>query len=622
MQKRLFSLILISILITRSFAQSFSPGMSQALPDHPRILFLTGEEATIRKTIASNEIWNKVHQTIIEWSDSILQQKPVKHVLVGKRLLGEARECLRRIGYLSYSWRMTHDDKYFKRAEKEMLEVASFTDWNPDHFLDVAEFTMALSIGYDWLYDKLSVNSRKAIRDAIVEKGLKQSLNNNYNGWLGRSNNWNQVCNAGMTYGALAINETDKKLSELIIDRAIKTIALPMNEYNPDGAYNEGYGYWGYGTTFNILFLSAVEKVFNTDFGLLGNKGFLKTPGYLSNMLGTSGIPFNYSDCGSEVESHPAMFWLAKRVNDYSLLWTEKKYIEPELKARSKLLPFLLIWSSGIDLNAVTEPQTKMWVGKGKNPVALMRTSWTDPNAIFVGIKGGTCQAGHSHMDAGSFVMDAEGIRWAMDFGPQNYNSLESQGVDLWNSKQNSQRWRVFRYNNFVHNTLTINNELQLVDGYAPLINSSDSKNFMNATFDLSEIYKGQLDQVMRGIAIINQKYVLVRDELTASGKDALVRWTLLTSTDVKLKSDGTAELTKNGKKLLIKVQEPEHVIMKTWTTTSANDYDAPNPGTTLVGFEVNVPANTKASLTVLLIPEQASAPVNKEILPLKNWNK
>ena len=65
-----------------------------------------------------------------------------------------------------------------------------------------------------------------------------------------------------MTYGALAVAEDYPELSKKIIDRAIESITLPMGEYNPDGASPECFGYWGYGTSFNVMFLSAIEKVF------------------------------------------------------------------------------------------------------------------------------------------------------------------------------------------------------------------------------------------------------------------------------------------------------------------------------------------------------------------------
>ncbi len=51
-------------------------------------------------------------------------------------------------------------------------------------------------------------------------------------------------CNAGMTFGALAVWKMKRSLP-ILFDRAVKTITLPMNDYEPDGAYPEGYSYWG-----------------------------------------------------------------------------------------------------------------------------------------------------------------------------------------------------------------------------------------------------------------------------------------------------------------------------------------------------------------------------------------
>lgn len=596
--------------------------MDVELPKHPRLLLFKGEESIIQKNINSDKTWEKINQNIISWCDTLLEKPPVERVLTGKRLLGPARECLLRVCYLSYGWRMTNDLRYLKRAENEMLNAASFKDWNPTHFLDVAEFTMALAIGYDWLYNDLSENSLKTIREAIIKNGLEPSLNEEYNWWLSRSHNWNQVCNAGMTYGALAIYESNPDFAWQIINRAIEKIQLPMEDYNPDGAYNEGYGYWGYGTTFNVMFLSAIEKIYNTDFGLLKYKGFLKTAGYLNNMVGLSGESFNYSDNGSRIELHPAMFWFAKKLNDNSLLWNEKPILDKELINRDKFLPMVMIFGAEINLNKIPQPKKDMWVGNGKNPVALMRTSWDDPNGIFVGIKGGSSSVNHSHMDIGSFVMEADGVRWAMDFGAQSYYSLESKGIDLWNGKQDSQRWQVFRYNNCAHNTLTINDQYQLVKGYAPLTGYSSDKNFMNATFDLTEIYQDQLLQAKRGIAIVDRQYVVVRDELTNREKESTVRWTMLTSAEVNITENNTVELTKDGEKLILKVQEPAIINMKTWSTAPTNDYDAPNPGTTLVGFEFNLPRGNKQQLTVFLIPEKAVNKIDINVKPIDQWNK
>jgi hypothetical protein len=251
-----------------------------------------------------------------------------------------------------------------------------------------------------------------------------------------------------------------------------------------------------------------------------------------------------------------------------------------------------------------------------------MRTSWTDPNAVFVGIKGGSPSVSHAHMDAGSFVMDADGVRWAMDFGMQNYESLESKKVDLWNMRQNSQRWQVFRYNNRVHNTLTVNDSLQRVGGKAPLTSFSESANFTNARFDLSELYASQLVKANRGIALVEKASVLVRDEVEAAAQPATVRWTMLTPATVKLLAPNRAELTQAGKKLYVQVDEPATISLKTWPTDPTHDYDSPNPGTTLLGFDVVVPAQSKAALTVRLIPEKAAQKKWSAAKPLEQWGK
>lgn len=104
---------------------------------------------------------------------------------------------------------------------------------------------MAAAIGYDWLYDQLSEESRNTIKEAILKKRLEPSLNTKHNNWLKALHNWDQVCNAGMAYGAMAIYEDQPLIARQIINRAIETIALPMKDYAPDGVYPEGYGYWG-----------------------------------------------------------------------------------------------------------------------------------------------------------------------------------------------------------------------------------------------------------------------------------------------------------------------------------------------------------------------------------------
>lgn len=625
--KKILPALLALLLSLPVLAQTDHLGSIGQLAGHPRLLLLEGKEQAILKTIAGDDTWQQVHQAILTESDRMVSLPPIERIQIGRRLLDKSREAIRRIFFLSYAYRLTRQAGYAQRAQKEMLAIAAFSDWNPSHFLDVAEMTLAMAIGYDWLYDRLPESARTIIKEAIRKKGIEPSLDKKYNSWLRAEHNWNQVCNAGMAYGAIAIYEDDPTLARQIINRAIETIVLPMKDYAPDGAYPEGYGYWGYGTSFNVLFIDAMEKLFGRRYGFTEMPGFLKTAGYLENMTGPSGRPFNYSDAGSNGSLQPAMCWFAARTNDPSLLWVEKsrlQHVAPKSITGDRLLPAIMIWGAGagIHIEQAAPPAKRMWVGRGKNPVALMRTSWTDPGALFVGFKGGTVSANHAHMDIGSFVMEAEGVRWAMDFGMQNYESLESKGIQLFGRTQDAQRWTVFRLTNLVHNTLTVNNQLQRVTGSAPLTASCSAPALMQATTDMSAIYEGQLAKALRGIAIVDQAYAVVQDEVETLGDTATIRFTVLTPASVQLTGNNKALLTKDGKQLVMEVTAPFPVTIKTWSTDPPHSYDAPNPGTILTGFEIRVPAHTQATIVTTLKPQAALNTATKPLGPLAGWQK
>ena len=620
--KKFLVLMLLICITGISHAQQSVSLQSITNKQHPRILLLKGEEVQIAKSIEGNQIWKKMHETIVKECDSLLILPPIERIQIGRRLLDKSREALRRVFYLSYAWRLTNQDKYFQRCEKELLAISGFSDWNPSHFLDVAEMTMAVSIGYDWLYPKLSDESKKIIREAIVNKGINPSLDSKNNSWLKAVTNWNQVCNAGMTYGALAVAEDYPELSKNIIDRAIESITLPMGEYKPDGSYPEGYGYWGYGTSFNVMFLSAIEKVFSSDFGLNKMPGFLQTAGFLQNMTGVTGLCYNWGDSGSGGNLSPAMFWLAQRNNDPSLLWVEKTYLQKADFSKftdDRLLPAVMIWGKDLPLDKVTEPKVKAWKGEGANPVCLMRTSWTDRNAIYLGFKAGSASVNHGHMDIGSFVMEADGSRWASDFGMQDYESLESKGIQVFGRTQDAQRWSIFRLINKSHNTLTINDEFQQVKGYAKIDKFSDQPGFMYAISDLSSVYENQVTEAKRGVAIVDQKFVVIRDEVVAANKPTTIRWTMMTSATPVL-GKNSITLNKEGHTLVLQVNTPANVITKTWSTEPTTSYDAPNPGKTLIGFEMKLKPNQKQTIQVFLIPGSTGKQNMKFEKPLSNW--
>lgn len=246
----------------------------------------------------------------------------------GYRLLAVSREAMRRIFMLSLKYRLTGRKAYAQRAIDEMLEVSRFKDWNPSHFLDTGEMTMAVAIGYDWLFDELSGQEKQILRKALVEKAITPSFNPSYNWFLNSSINWNQVCNAGLLYAALAIYEDETELAGQIISRSLKNITLCHDTYLPDGNYPEGYNYWGYGTTFHVLLAAAMESAFGHTLSFNISRPFLNSAYYMNFMTGSSGKPFNYGDAREIPQAQPVLFWFAHQLKDPSVLWNEKNFLE------------------------------------------------------------------------------------------------------------------------------------------------------------------------------------------------------------------------------------------------------------------------------------------------------
>jgi hypothetical protein len=156
----------------------------------------------------------------------MLDVAPVQHVLTGRRLLAESRKAVRRVLTLSLVYRLSGDARFLHRARREMLAAARFPDWNPSHFLDTAEMSLALALGYDWLFEALSPTDRTTIRPALREKGIDASFK--HGGCFTATNNWGQVCTAGISAAALALLEDDRDLATRVVHRAVTGVPNAM----------------------------------------------------------------------------------------------------------------------------------------------------------------------------------------------------------------------------------------------------------------------------------------------------------------------------------------------------------------------------------------------------------
>ena len=586
---------------------------------HPRLLLSEADWQTMRERVKHDPEFAKVVVRIETDAKWLLAQPPLTYKKEGKRLLDVSRQAVERILLWSITYHLTGDRVYADRAKTELLTLSAFPDWNPSHFLDVAEMTTAMALGYDWFYDELDDSSREIIVHAIVDHGLNPGLKaGSGNGsWHRLENNWNQVCFGGLTLGALAVGDKEPEPARALLNAAHAGIASGLKPYTPDGVYPEGPSYWGYGTVYQTLMISALRSALGTSWDLEHSPGFLASAAVQLQLTGPSEKYFNYFDCDEDPDLQAATFWFARELHDPGLLryqWRSlalalQRSVESEpMYHENRLFGLIALWWSEPSATNAVSHLPLVWHGDGRNPVGVFRTSWTDTNAVYLAFKGGAAGLSHGHMDAGSFVLEADGVRWAIDLGRQDYLSLESKGMDIWSYAQNSKRWSVFRLNNFSHNTLTIGNQLHQVNGNAQIVNFHylDAPH-ASATIDLSPVFAGQATNVTRQFQLDPDRTVSVHDVLAGVAPGTEVRWAMVTRADVTL--DGNrATLKQDGKELNATLLSPTNGVFSVIPASppQENDFDAPNPNTRILVVKVAAPETGEIKLEVSLKPGPA----------------
>jgi len=621
----LLLLLLLALATNPALAAPAPDPLATLRPAHPRLIFTPQEWAAFDQRVKHRDQdpqFDALLSQLEKNARKLLTTPPLEYKKIGYRLLDVSREALRRITTLAIIHRATHDDAYARRAEKEMLTLAAFADWNPSHFLDVAEMTTALALGYDWLHEKFAPDSRATIRRAIIEKSINQAIGPKFRntGWKTTENNWNQVCWGGLTLGALAIAEDEPQLARDTLTAARAGIVHGLKPYAPDGVYPEGPSYWSYGTTYQVLMIAALETALGTDWDLPRSPGFMQSATVQHHLTGPTGYQFNFSDCGHARLYDPVLFWFAKKLNTPALA------APPEAAAgTNRFQPLVALWwpENGFPAApaAPAPPDLPLaWKGGGVNPVAIFRSSWTDPNAMWLAIKAGSANANHGHMDAGSFIFEADGVRWAIDLGMQDYESLESKGMKIFGRAQDAQRWTIFRLNNFSHNTLTIGAQLHRVDGRAEFLKIVDARDStmardfgVDAMIDLSPVFAGSATKVTRTVSLLQKsRRIKTFDLVTGAKPGTEVRWAMVTAATVRIDPKGGdyAELYQNDKTLVARICSipewgPQRFEVIPCAPTTPNGYDAPNPGMRILIVRARVPADGNVGITVELQAER-----------------
>ncbi len=412
---------------------------------HPRLLADDARFARIRELVRTDPVAKNWLACLREQVAKIMEEPIVSYDIPdGKRLLATSRRLVDRMHALGMAWHITHESAMLARAWAELAAAAAFPDWNPSHFLDTAEMTAGVAIGYDWLYEALDDAQRRILEEAIVRHGLEPGLRSyegksDYGWWVTKHNNWNQVCNGGLLAGALAIADKEPELAATIVRNAVASLPIAMRNFAPDGGWFEGPGYWSYAMKYNALAIACLDSALGTDFGLSLGEGFDRAADFYIQMAGTTGQCFNYADAAVAPVQHPALFWLAKKFNRPDWARYQLRHGKPCAES--------LLFYDPQDMQDTNAELPVLAYFRGVE-VASARTKWDDDQALFVGVKAGRNGVNHANLDLGSFIFEVVGERWIIDLGPDDYNLPGYFG---------DKRYTYYRMRAEGHNTLVIN---------------------------------------------------------------------------------------------------------------------------------------------------------------------
>ena len=521
--------------------------LRQSRPAHPRLVLPDSELEKIRAAVRDNPLAKRIFGDLEKECDRLLSVPPVEYKLTGNRLQTQTRRALDRISTLALMYRLTSRDPWLRRAVMELNACAAFRDWNPARFVDTAEMTHAFAIGYDWLYNSLSADERGWVRDALVTKGLDQALPiYQQRAWWTREHfNWNIVCNAAMTMGALAVadpgDDTLRAKASEIVRGALESIPHGLSTYGMDGGWPEGPEYGEYATRYACLFLASLDTALGNDYGLSGFHGLDKAGKYRVYSIGPGSRTTGFGDGSSDAGLAPEMFWMARRFNTPVYAWSEQKQLERNPHPDA----YDLAWF----YRDAKPPQPPVWpldaVFHGP-AVATVRSSWDDPSALFLAAKGGDNKAPHAHFDLGSFVLDAGGIRWALDY------EFGEATVAV------AQRPATYAVRTESHNTLLVDGENQDPRAEARITRQEFAPDLSWVQIDLSKAYP-KVKQWTRRIGMAQRQAVLIEDSLHADQAVEAI-WGMLTDADIST-SGGAASLKKGGWNLSIEIRTPRHAV-------------------------------------------------------------
>ena len=462
----------------------------------------------------------------------------------------------------------TEKDNYASAAWV-MLSVVSntekFPDINPWHDLDFGFFCQGYAIAYDWMYDAWSSTQKNTLEKAIKIQCFRPAndsfTDNNRNAnqtssdgvvmGVYTNHNHNPIVNSGITMAALALMDKYPDITTSLCHDAFICLERDLNVYGNSGVSSEGLEYMLLSVNNLSMMFSSLETSLGKLYGLDTCPGFAdgRVMNAIRGMESDVGS-FSFSDTYDSFISNPGELYFCKHYNLHGYRNDILERLKNTQKNNFTYNVQLLCWNEDESKDCKITLDRDMVVGGNKSVTdnlafATFRNSFENGQS-FAGIKAGkTVKDFFVHLDQGSFVYNALGVKWAADMGKDSY------GLSGYSSPAGG-RWNIFRLRPDGHNTLLINPnkndcgyELEKTASLTTDVSDSEAM----AVVDKTNLVSKKANSEKRAMLLTDNRLSLViRDEVSLKESSDLY-WIMYTEQNVKIENN-SAVLSSGDKKV------------------------------------------------------------------------
>ena len=631
------NLLIISwlLIIAPFLANAFEIGDDRLRfsKQHPYLISDNNDFELVKAAVAQKKSNALVlmHNEVIKSADLIVKYDKVMSNKLGggRRMLMMARDFLGRVFNLSYAYRYSNDPKYLKAAEKLLVNVCSFPDWNPDkHYLDAAMIMTGVGIAYDWLYNDLDPEVRSLVERSAYSMFLDECLVKASRHLRGNAS-WVTAATCGAIVGALSFYSINEEVCLPILRKAVGAFVdcFPC-KFGVDGSFQSGAGYLASEVQNVSTSYSSLLSVYGTDFGVSEYSGFRLSPTWYLNMGGNTKKIFNFGDNSSGRDLFPSMFFFSGLLKNSDFAFFEVDAARNGIVRNAgpnsatanvsiRNYPLCVIWASRCDNLEAGEPAPGVFAAiDDRQPVVACRSGWGHEDA-YLAIKGGKAHLVHGHMDAGTVCYEIGGLRWLSEPFRDSYTDVEvaikKLGTgSLWDFTQNGLRWTAFRINARQHNTFTVNDQDHNVEGDARVTEVFRDLDRIGATVNLDKTFEGQLTSAKRTALLIDSRTLQITDHIEAlPDKAAHVRWNYCTPAKPEVSKKGI-KLNLKDKTLVLKVDSKYKVKYQLYSNDPKkadhpslfSDAEVVNDDENFCGYTAEIPAGKSVDIVATFILE------------------